>query len=242
MTETFTALLFAHVLADFVLQTRWIVANKRRLAVLALHGAIVLACAQAALGQVAAPELLALAGLHLLIDALKVRAPARLGPFIADQAAHLGVVLAIALWSPGLWAGGLWAQAVPAPVLPGLFALAAGALLAVRAGGFAVALLMQAHLPPGSDSEGLPAGGLTIGYLERGLIFVLILAGQAGAIGFLIAAKSILRFGTVGGDRKASEYVIIGTLASFGWAICAALATQGLLAHLPPLEIAIIQP
>lgn len=42
MIETFTALLLAHVLADFVLQTRWMVANKRRAAGLALHGTVVL--------------------------------------------------------------------------------------------------------------------------------------------------------------------------------------------------------
>src|SRR5690606_6625613 len=38
MTETFAALLLAHVLADFVLQTRGIALNKRRLPVLLLHG------------------------------------------------------------------------------------------------------------------------------------------------------------------------------------------------------------
>ena len=36
MTETLAALLLAHVLADFVFQTRWIVQNKRRPSVLLL--------------------------------------------------------------------------------------------------------------------------------------------------------------------------------------------------------------
>ena len=67
--------------------------------------------------------------------------------------------------------------------------------------------------------------------------FLLIMGGQISAIGFLVAAKSILRFGTVSNDRQATEYVIIGTLASFAWAIAATLATQALLAALPGLEI-----
>lgn len=70
-----------------------------------------------------------------------------------------------------------------------------------------------------SDSDkGLIDGGKWIGLLERTLIFVLILAGEFQAIGFLIAAKSILRF-QYSKERSHSETVIIGTLASFGWAI-----------------------
>jgi hypothetical protein len=50
-------------------------------------------------------------------------------------------------------------------------------------------------------------------------------------VAFLIAAKSILRFGTVQKDRAASEYVIVGTLASVGWSMVTAAI---LLALLPP--------
>ena len=80
--------------------------------------------------------------------------------------------------------------------------------------------------------------GRQIGLLERGLIFALILGGQPLGVGFLIAAKSVLRFGTASRDQRSAEYVIIGTLASFGWAIVAVQLTLLLLAHLPRLEIA----
>ena len=43
--------------------------------------------------------------------------------------------------------------------------------------------------------------------------------------GFLLAAKSILRFGEQK-DRMFSEYVLIGTFLSFGWAMLVALITQ----------------
>ena len=234
MIETFTALLLAHVMADFVLQTERMVATKRQPLTLLLHGTIVLATAQAALGHVAAWELLALAAVHLAIDIAKIRlAPAGAAGFLADQAAHLVTLVVVAALSPGLWSAGVWSGQ---PWLPGLMALVAGLVLATRAGGFAVGLLMS----PWADVElptGLPRGGWLIGVLERGLIFLLVLVGQPAGIGFLIAAKSVLRFETTSRDQRAGEYVIVGTLASFGWALVASYATLALLRHLPPLGI-----
>lgn len=234
MTETFAALLLAHALADFVFQTRRIALDKHRPPVLLLHGAIVLALAQGALGRVDAWEVLALALAHAAVDGLKARLAAPgLGAFLADQATHVAMLWALALWRPDLWAGGLWAGL---GWLPALMALAAGAILATRAGGFAVGFLMRpwagVELP-----RGLANGGLLIGLLERGLIFLLVMVDQAAGIGFLIAAKSVLRFETTSRDQRAGEYVIIGTLASFGWALIFAFATKALMQALPPIGI-----
>ncbi len=243
MPETLAALLLAHILADFVLQTGWMVANKRRHVAMAAHVAVVLATAVAATGTLH-PALIALTAAHLAIDLVKTLAlPRGLMAFLADQAAHLATIGFAAAAAPDLWAAGLWAEI---PHLPALMALTAGAILATRAGGFAIGLLMEpwaAELlrKPGQQ-QGLLNGGQAIGHLERGLIFLLVISGQAGGIGFLIAAKSVLRFGTVGDDRAVSEYVIIGTLASFGWAIAASFGTLALLAHLPPLGIPALSP
>ncbi|SPH17424.1 hypothetical protein DEA8626_00942 [Defluviimonas aquaemixtae] len=235
MIETFTALLFAHVLADFVFQTGWIAANKRSVPVLMLHGAIVLATAAIALGRVDAPELVALAFAHLVIDWIKGRIdPPGLAAFLADQGAHIATLVALAVLRPDLWAGGVWAGLNGLPTLMAAFA---GLILATRTGGFAVGLLMR----PWSDVElptGLTNGGKLIGILERGLIYLLVMVGQPAGIGFLIAAKSVLRFETTSKDQRAGEYVIIGTLASFGWAMAFAYGTAWLLDLLPPLEIA----
>jgi hypothetical protein len=94
----------------------------------------------------------------------------------------------------------------------------------------------------GHSPRGLPDGGRAIGQLERGLIFLLVFTGMPEGIGFLIAAKSVLRFGSVSDDRKVSEYVIIGTLASFGWAILASFATVWALHYLTPLGIPDLTP
>ncbi|MBR9652022.1 DUF3307 domain-containing protein [Thalassovita aquimarina] len=247
MIETLTALLCAHAVADFVLQTKLMVTRKRHPGVMVLHGALVLLTAQIATGQFAALPLLILALLHLLTDCVKTYGGfGGLAAFLTDQAAHLATLVGIAIWVPDLWANGLWPALLPsplAPALPHVMAIVAGSIVAIRAGAFAIQLLMQGHaLSDSPEDEGLPGGGATIGYLERALILLLVLTGQIAAIGFLVAAKSILRFGTISGDRKATEYVIIGTLFSFGWALLVAFATQSLLAALPPLEITALRP
>lgn len=59
--------------------------------------------------------------------------------------------------------------------------------------------------------------GRYIGIFERVLVLTFILTNNFSAIGFLIAAKSILRFSdkSESGARKQTEYVLIGTLMSF---------------------------
>lgn len=246
MIQTFAALLLAHVLADFVLQGRAMAEAKARRAPLPLllHTAVVAATATLALAP-ARPEdawpLLALAGVHLVIDLAKSLAPPdRLAPFLWDQAAHLVSLAALAWWLPGLFAAGLWAGL--ADWLPGAMALLAGPLIATRAGGFAVGLLMRPWADNAALPSGLANGGMLIGVLERGLIFLFILTGQPAAIGFLIAAKSVLRFDAAKTEQAAGEYVIIGTLASFGWALLSAYGTLWLLAALPPLGIPHLNP
>jgi hypothetical protein len=232
MVDTFSALLFAHVLADFVLQTSAMAGAKTKPGPLALHGMIVLVTAALATGSVS-PWLLVLAFSHVAIDLVKGLARKKgIGPFLVDQAAHLAVLAALAWALPDMMAKGLWNGF---PLASPIMALMAGALLATRAGGFAVGLLMEPWAS--AAPAGLPGAGRAIGNIERGLIFLLILTGQAQSIGFLIAAKSVLRFGSISNEKEVSEYVIIGTLASFTWAIAASVATLLLLTQLPALGI-----
>lgn len=67
------------------------------------------------------------------------------------------------------------------------------------------------------NNEDLPNAGRLIGITERWLVLTFILLKEFEAVGFLIAAKSILRFK----DDSAlkTEYVLIGTMLSFGIAI-----------------------
>ena len=62
-------------------------------------------------------------------------------------------------------------------------------------------------------------GTKEIGIVERFLALALIIMGQYEAVGLIIAAKSILRFS---GTQK-SEYILVGTLISFGIAAFAGM-------------------
>lgn len=247
MAETLALLLLAHVLADFVLQPARMAQAKAggHAGWMLAHVAVVAAVTGGLLGvqtPQAAAWLAGLSAAHLAVDVAKVALGRRLsgfGAFVADQALHLVTLVAVAGLAPQLWAQGLWAA--PAPLwLPAAATVIAGAVLATRAGGFALGLLMRPWGEVGL--EGLPGGGRIIGMLERGIIFLLILAGEPGGIGFLIAAKSVLRFGAVKEEARLSEYVIIGTLASFGWAMLMAIGTVMLLSSLPPLGIPDLSP
>ena len=70
-------------------------------------------------------------------------------------------------------------------------------------------------------NESLKDAGKYIGILERILVFIFIVADHWEAVGFLITAKSVFRFGDLkeSKHRKLTEYILIGTLISFGIAI-----------------------
>ena len=125
---------------------------------------------------------------------------------------------------PGLWTS-LWGW----PYLL-ILAVISGAILSIYVVSFLVeltfeALGLQKRQASSSAEEqssflkeevGMSAGGRIIGYLERSLILLFVLVGYPAGIGFLIAAKSIFRFGelTESGPRWLAEYIIIGTLLS----------------------------
>ena len=83
------------------------------------------------------------------------------------------------------------------------------------------------------EGGSLKNAGKYIGMLERLFVFGFILMQQWAAIGLLIAAKSVFRFGDLnkGKNRKLTEYVLIGTLLSFGLAILSGMTYQYLVEH-----------
>lgn len=206
----------AHFIADFVLQTNSMVNNKQRPGVLILHAAIhalttylflqTWQCWQAPVSVFA---------LHAIIDLIKLRYSREpVATFIADQTAHV-VSLILLAWSicqiPLLttFTGFGYMQ---------ITALA-GLMATVRGSGFLVAMVTRELINKNNlELDGLQNGGQLIGQLERGLIFLFFLTGYPENIGFLVAAKSILRF-EESKKQKQAEYILIGTLLSFSTAI-----------------------
>jgi hypothetical protein len=105
----FYRLLFAHLVADFVLQNTWMVKHKWRWPVLGLHTGIVWVCLVLVIGDAVYiwwPWLLGITAAHGLIDWAKLHLDHRwrqppIVSFLADQVAHLLIILLAALWAVG---------------------------------------------------------------------------------------------------------------------------------------------
>ncbi len=74
--------------------------------------------------------------------------------------------------------------------------------------------------------QSIKNAGALIGNLERILTMVFVLIGQYEAVGFIVAAKSLLRFKET--DTAKTEYVLAGTLLSFGIATILGLLVKHL--------------
>jgi hypothetical protein len=99
-----------------------------------------------------------------------------------------------------------------------------------------ISLIIQLILRPytsqmndeGSTKQGLPFAGEWIGVLERFLVIIFVMIGQFAGVGFLLAAKSVFRFGDMRReqDRKLTEYIMLGTLFSVTIAILLGLLAR----------------
>jgi len=232
-------LVTAHLLGDFVFQPARMAGEKRRISVLLAHALIHGALAYVLLGGWGRWQLpIAVFIAHGAIDLVKPRL-AKTGPsiFLLDQAAHVMVLAALAWWGravvPDFWRGHLGRRFDQGLIV------ASGATLCIPAAAIIIGYWVQPYLDEireargkeGSQAaaglRGLSNGGRTIGQWERALIFLFTGMGQPGAIGFLIAAKSIFRFGELKDyqNRIEAEYITIGTLMSFGLAAAISFGT-----------------
>jgi hypothetical protein len=232
-------LLLAHIVGDFLLQPDSWVADRNahafRSPKLYLHALIHFALA-ATLSFRADGWLIGLiiAAGHLLFDGLKALLRRHdIAAFITDQLLHIFVI--------GLCCALLTTQDERSFSLQAIIEnetfwwLSAGYAFNIFLCPKLIALATanwRQHMP--GERELLYKAGRWIGIIERMMAFTFVLVGQWSAIGFLIAAKSIFRFGDLreGRDKGQTEYMLIGTLLSFGLAIASGLAVQALLKHL----------
>ncbi len=104
-------------------------------------------------------------------------------------------------------------------IVLGLLLLANEVNIAIRAIFRLCGLVPQTdqHQP---DTRAFNAGRI-IGILERWLMFLVVLAANLNALGFIIAAKGLVRFERLK-DREFAEYMLVGTLLSALFAIAVA--------------------
>lgn len=233
MVETFIALFAAHVALDFVLKVNDNDTSNLEVGTLAARVVIILYVVLLFTGSASWPVLFTavLISLSQVLDAKKQRF---LSLTLLDQGARITTLFALAYFNPDIWSEGVW-NTLPAWVSHALL-MTSGAIYITIAGDDTISKLVEPYSERLNDTNGvLLQNGKIIGHLERGIVAALILTDHWEGIGFILAAKVVMRFQTRETTIEENEYVYIGTLASIGWAIFVTLAIQGLLSQLPTL-------
>ncbi|MBE8714899.1 DUF3307 domain-containing protein [Sphingobacterium hungaricum] len=229
MLIVFLKFIIAHVLGDFVFQPKkWVIERRNNMGYLFAHVLVhgILLCLFF-YNDLATfwPTIVFVTVSHLAIDSLKIwwekmwpYKPIQL--FIADQILHIGVIVAAVCYL----------FPIPEPIfdvqISITFLLYSLAILLLV---FVTPIFLKVFFTKWENEnafhnkrkDSLLDAGLIIGILERILILFFVQLGLYEGVGFLLAAKSIFRFGDLANakDTKFTEYILIGTLLSFSIAI-----------------------
>ena len=229
-------LLLTHFIGDFVLQPKSWVEKKERDKIkspeLYFHALVHGALTMLLLWDIHYwPLALILTVVHGVIDILKSYAQNKNNRprwFLLDQSLHVAsiVILWIVWTKPDFNATAEWLSE------PDFWIYASALVFVTVVAAISIQAVMtnwSSELKDG-ETNSLTQAGRYIGILERLFVFVFVVTGYWNAIGFLLAAKSIFRFGDLrrAKDRKLTEYILIGTLLSFGIAMATGLLVLGL--------------
>jgi len=224
----------AHVLADYFLQTDALALDKNtkgfKSKFLVWHALIVFTLAWLLSFQLhffIGAGVIAIT--HYLIDGFKVKLNTHsvLGPhaFFIDQTMHLLIIVGVAMLYDRFHGLDFYYEL---PISYNALLILSAYLLCLkpanifikevfRSSKIAIAMTNKEATHDVSRATELPNAGKVIGILERLLALTFIMIGEYQAVGFLIAAKSILRYKDT--DTLKTEYVLIGTMLSFGIAV-----------------------
>lgn len=157
---------------------------------------------------------------HFMIDLWKVTTPNRdkFSYFIIDQTLHILVLVIITFYMVNdLSLESILKHDKFSASIMIIFAY----LLILKPTSIVIGTILKKYPISGPDekddtTKGIVAGGELIGYLERVLILTFTLVGSYAAVGFVLAAKSIFRFGELNksNNRSMTEYVLIGSMLS----------------------------
>lgn len=228
-----TKMILAHFIGDFYLQpSSWVQdkeQKKHKSLYLYIHASIHGALVWVLLWEWSAWKIaLPLAIVHFGIDWLKLvfqQENTKRKWFFIDQLLHLVSIVLIA----NIYQNGYITIDIAALLQSKNIIFVTGYVILT----LPMSIIIQKTLMPWSDligeadDDSLLNAGKYIGILERSFVFVFILANRWEAVGFLLAAKSVFRFGDLkeSKDRKLTEYILLGTLLSFGIAIVMSMLT-----------------
>ncbi|MBT1449664.1 DUF3307 domain-containing protein [Glaciecola sp. XM2] len=243
----FLLLLLVHLVADFYIQRKsWIeskIKHKEKSIGLFKHilthlglNAVVL-YAYLGLTPLFIIALLFIVLSHYAIDIWKTYQGFYLKSFLIDQVAHIAVLALVAAYvaQPDI---AKWHVFLSEFTTPAHLVVIAVFLFAWKPISLIIQLLMRPYTNAMNENDntnkGLPFAGEWIGVLERFLVIAFVMLGQFAGIGFLLAAKSVFRFGDMRReqDRKLTEYIMLGTLFSVSVAFALGLLANQMLATL----------
>ena len=217
----------AHLLADFIFQPQqWctVKENKTISKIYFYHAVIVFVCAWILSFSFSfwwAALLIAL--FHFFVDIMKSylfqKEIWKNKLFFIDQTLHLAVITGIVYW----FSRSQCLDSTSFIPINRIFIILS-LIACTKPANIFIKKFMEANdIFPMNENTLLKAGRI-IGSLERIVSFILIAFNQFAAVGFIIAAKSILRFRDL--DTAKTEYVLIGSLLSFGIAILFGITYQ----------------
>lgn len=169
---------------------------------------------------------------HLIIDVLKSRLHG-IGTvaFLCDQSVHIFVIVLLWWWlyADNTQAYGWLASMISSKQL--LAAIVAYLIITKPASVLISKFIKNWTQSNNMHGQGMPRAGEWIGYIERSPILTFAIIGNIEAVGFLLAAKSVFRFGDLNKAKeiKITEYVLLGTLTSFTNALLVAFAFSSIL-------------
>ena len=164
---------------------------------------------------------------HFFIDFVKYKyCKPGVGTFLTDQAAHILIILILWITMYGLDSN-LYERFTSMDAMT-VWTVITAYLLVLQPSSILLGLFLKQWTPESGQSYSLPKAGQWIGYLERVLILTFIFINSLEGVGFLLAAKSVFRFGELNKAKeiKTTEYVLIGTMSSFAVAILVGVATR----------------
>lgn len=137
--------------------------------------------------------------------------------FFLDQAFHIIVLILVSMAYDNWWGINLLRDFPLKQIatLTGFIFCAKPANILIKNIFSLYSLSVPGESGDNNSDKSLPNAGKLIGVTERFIALALVLLGQFTALGFIMTAKSILRFE----EAKHNEYVLVGTLLSFGIAV-----------------------
>ncbi len=215
-------LLIAHLMADFLFQWRGLLHSKQTKKFaspyLYLHGLIHFLLTLFVLWDFSyLYGVLIITLTHTIIDGLKVTFQNQRNQralFFIDQLAHLLILYAVADYYQAI-------DFMRVLHYPNLYAHLMFVIFLTFPTSIIIQILFLKWELPDTINSSLSGAGSYIGIIERLMIYGAVITLNWNLIGFLVAAKSVFRFGDMrdSHDRKYTEYVFVGTLLSFMSAI-----------------------